>query len=199
METQLQPGKSNIDNPPKTLCTVCKSEINSGAKKCIHCNSFLDWRRFLHFNTIVISLLVALISVISATAPVLKSILTPQADTRFALFSIRGDKVNVLATNTGQRAAVLKEAWIEMKEAGSGKTRRVLLSKTDDKGKELIFEPDKWKNLVLSPVELHDAINLIHPEDYTSCRLFFVTFDLDHKLHEFTVDFSCKKFSQGED
>lgn len=50
-------------------CLVCKSAIEDGASKCVHCNSFQNWRRFLGMSGTILSLLVALISVSAVTIP----------------------------------------------------------------------------------------------------------------------------------
>lgn len=55
-------------------CAVCGERIAGSALKCIHCDSFLDWRRHLQFSTSVLALLVALVSVTATTAPALHGI-----------------------------------------------------------------------------------------------------------------------------
>lgn len=49
----------------KILCVVCMEPIHAGAKKCIKCESFQNWRRYINFSSTVLSLLVALATSLS--------------------------------------------------------------------------------------------------------------------------------------
>lgn len=53
-----------------TKCIVCKEEIKEGAKKCLKCNSYQDWRHRVKDAESFLALLVALVSVIIAAVPV---------------------------------------------------------------------------------------------------------------------------------
>ncbi len=69
----------------KKLCRICCEPIAAGARKCIHCDSFQDWRGNLGVSATVLSLLVALVSVLTASAPILTKTLTPErSDLAFA-------------------------------------------------------------------------------------------------------------------
>ncbi len=57
-----------VSNP---RCLACKHEIEPGATKCVHCESFQNWKRHLQFSSTVLSLLIALFSVAGLTIPVL--------------------------------------------------------------------------------------------------------------------------------
>jgi len=50
---------------------MCKKEIPNGAIKCVHCDSFQNWRRYINFSNTLISLLVALISVSALATPII--------------------------------------------------------------------------------------------------------------------------------
>jgi hypothetical protein len=52
-------------------CIACKSEIEKGATLCSECGSYQNWRRHFTFTSTVLSLLVALISVIGLVAPII--------------------------------------------------------------------------------------------------------------------------------
>lgn len=53
-----------------TKCIVCGNDIHLGAKKCTHCGSYQDFRRYMTFSSTVLGLLVALISVTTFAIPV---------------------------------------------------------------------------------------------------------------------------------
>jgi len=52
-----------------TPCPICRKPIPNGARKCTECDSYIDWRRFLGVGQTTLALLIALVSVISATVP----------------------------------------------------------------------------------------------------------------------------------
>jgi hypothetical protein len=58
-------------------CALCGMEIPLGALKCSHCDSFQDWRKHLPFSSTVLSLLVALLSVLTVAAPALEKLFAP--------------------------------------------------------------------------------------------------------------------------
>jgi len=60
-QQELQPEES-------IPCSVCREPIRLGARKCIHCDSMLDWRGWLGISQTTLALLVALVSVVSASA-----------------------------------------------------------------------------------------------------------------------------------
>jgi hypothetical protein len=56
----------------ETQCRYCKNIIEKGATICHHCSSHQDWKRFVNFSNIFLSLLIALLSVSALTIPTLK-------------------------------------------------------------------------------------------------------------------------------
>ena len=54
---------ASTDNSVK--CKICKEKIHKYALKCTHCGSFQNWRRHLGLSTSFLSILVALISVLT--------------------------------------------------------------------------------------------------------------------------------------
>jgi hypothetical protein len=108
--------------PPddRAACRVCLEPIRRGASKCTKCDSFQDWRRVFSINTVVLTLIVALISVISATVPVLKEALTPhRSDVRISILEIGPDAITVVVSNLGNRAAILKRTSLRVQHAGT--------------------------------------------------------------------------------
>lgn len=72
--TNASKNQSNAPSPKPVgnACRVCKQPIALGAKKCIHCESFQDWRRYLNLSSTVLALIVALVSVLSISFPIIK-------------------------------------------------------------------------------------------------------------------------------
>src|SRR4029450_9517847 len=125
---------AHLNNPvPSTSpCEVCREPIRLKAKKCIHCDSFQDWRRYLNMSSTVLALLVALGTVSSAALPGLVAIFTPS----FSSVSVvergfKGNQLEFQLHNAGTKEATfvraqLKgafstgEAEVELEEIGPG-------------------------------------------------------------------------------
>lgn len=60
-------------------CIECREIINEQARVCLKCNSRQDWRRHLSFSSTILSLLIALASVLSTAIPAIVSALTPHS------------------------------------------------------------------------------------------------------------------------
>ncbi len=85
-------------------CITCCEEMKDGAMKCIHCDSFQDYRRHLRFSSTVLALLVALISVLTFAIPAIKSVITPKNSNIKFTFQGFGEKSIVyIVSNKGIR------------------------------------------------------------------------------------------------
>lgn len=74
---------------PKQRCIACRQEIEAGATICVHCKTPQTWRRYLLFSSTVLSLLVALASVLGLTLPILqKSFHSPRSNITVSLLSV---------------------------------------------------------------------------------------------------------------
>jgi hypothetical protein len=111
-QTDTSGASATADSKP---CVVCQEPIKLRASKCIHCGSYQDWRSNISFSlsTSVLSLLVALITVLTAAVPVLKEGLTPKnSDLTFSFQGAPTDPMRlvVLATNRGVRPGTVHPA-----------------------------------------------------------------------------------------
>lgn len=105
-------------------CKVCGETIKKMARVCGHCNNYQDWRRDLTFSGTVLSLLVALFSVLTVGLPVITGLMTPK-DSNLS-FSFQGvvsnrpatglpkEMITVLAANNGIRPGTVREGMIEI-------------------------------------------------------------------------------------
>ena len=87
-------------------CEVCQEPINERALKCIHCSSEQGFmRRRLGLSSTVLSLLVALVTVLTAAIPVIKNAFTPEDLRVTAAFQAAdAHSVSVMVSNNGIRA-----------------------------------------------------------------------------------------------
>jgi hypothetical protein len=91
-------------------CNSCAGQIPKHASKCQHCGSFQNWRRHLDFGNAFLALLVALVSVVGFTIPIVQKALTPNDSIVSVRFIDRTDvSFPLIVTNDGDRPAVFEE------------------------------------------------------------------------------------------
>lgn len=193
MDTKNEKDVTDIaeNNLPGLIeCLVCREEIKNGARKCINCDSYQDWRRYFQFNIVVLSLLVALISVLTASIPIVKSMLTPISQAKFSFIDYQNNKISVVATNTGQKAVILQESSLILQQVND--SRKVPLIESAQTGKrQFLLKPNEWIEVTLVHKDIGDDLSLIRPEDYKSCRLDFVTLNMTHKIERVSINIPC--------
>src|SRR5262249_20564094 len=95
------------------LCIECRKAIEPGATKCTECDSFQDWRRHFTIGHVVLSLLVALVSVLTAAVPVWRTL---WARPQLALSLTRCERQSITAYifNTGQATGVVSKLTLRV-------------------------------------------------------------------------------------
>lgn len=89
-------------------CLSCQEPIHPKAKLCKTCKSYQDWRRYFSFSAVVLSLLVALISVISAVGPRMISWLPPLGSRlEVKSYYYSPDAITLIVENKGNRAGYI--------------------------------------------------------------------------------------------
>jgi hypothetical protein len=117
MPQATQPVPTDVMVP----CRVCREPIRQGAKKCIHCTSMLDWHGWLGISETALALLVALVSVVGATAPRVVDLFTPQySKLSLSIRQIYGQNLELIASNQGHQSSQLLSASISAK-TGDGR------------------------------------------------------------------------------
>jgi hypothetical protein len=102
----MSPTISSIEMTP---CLVCHEEIRAFAKKCTKCDSFQDWRRQIPFTDSVLSLLIALISVIGLVAPRIAAFFHRHSETSLRIVSMDDQQQLLIGvSNTGAEAATIR-------------------------------------------------------------------------------------------
>lgn len=124
-------------------CLVCKKNIEDGATKCVYCGSHQNWKRHLALSTTVLSLFVALASVLAVgIPPIIKTLHREKSVIRGKLLNIgplafeESDvitlsdgsiyvpkdpnptynlRVEIFLTNLGDRAGHLKVGHVRLK------------------------------------------------------------------------------------
>lgn len=101
------------DNRSEKKCRICMEPILLSATKCRFCGSYQNWRRYLQSSQVVLALLVALVSVVSLSVPIIKNAMTPDDSDLSLTYLDRADiTVPIIASNKGSRPAVLNPSAI---------------------------------------------------------------------------------------
>jgi hypothetical protein len=103
------------DSEKTTDCVVCRSEIRAGATKCVHCDSFQGWRRHVVVGDSFLALLVALVSVLSMAAPMLRDTFkTRNSKVTVTFADIQDDSLFLIASNAGSSPGFVSSAQISI-------------------------------------------------------------------------------------
>jgi hypothetical protein len=89
-------------------CLFCATPLASGARVCRQCDRFQDWRRFFPFTSTVLSMLVALTSVlVVGLPPLLDSMREKRAKLIPTFQTSRGPRLSLLVHNAGNVAGII--------------------------------------------------------------------------------------------
>jgi hypothetical protein len=102
------------DTAGTKACRLCAGEINSSARKCIHCTAYQDWRAGLGFSATILSLLIALISVATALLPVIKTTFFEVKNSQITISPQRfaRNELSAFISNVGTRPGVIGSSGI---------------------------------------------------------------------------------------
>jgi hypothetical protein len=94
-------------------CRVCGEDIRFAARKCVHCDSWQDWRGNIGVSATILSLLVALVSVTTPLLPAITNFMRPD-DSVFKFSFQRSSKqgFSIFVSNTGRRPGSVGSAVI---------------------------------------------------------------------------------------
>jgi hypothetical protein len=115
----MRPGRTRWTPCPVSASWIraaqCGLQIPNGARVCHYCGSHQDWRGYLNLSSTVLALLVALVSVLSTSIPVLfKAIQGEDSRLGFALPTMTADRILIVATNLGTRPGVIESAGMNI-------------------------------------------------------------------------------------
>lgn len=174
-----------------TRCRTCQHELPPRAKRCLKCDSFQDWRRFFSMGSVVLSLLIALFSVLGTILPVVVSIFTPaRSDVLFSLHSVTTNRVVVVSTNQGSRPAIIQNAVFRVFDS-HGSEQSVLNLKLPEETEELVVLPGSLRIIPSVPTVSGVAAALpLLPENYR-CVVEFSVIAFDHKPKVAPIPVPC--------
>ncbi|HEX8409550.1 MAG TPA: hypothetical protein VF883_11830 [Thermoanaerobaculia bacterium] len=101
---------SDADSQP---CVACGLPIKGGVTKCVHCGSLQGWRRHITTGNTFLALLVALVSVLTMSAPVLRDAFRSRNSKVSVTYAgTQGDYLFLVASNDGRSPGTVAAAEI---------------------------------------------------------------------------------------
>lgn len=143
-------------------CSVCREPIKVGARKCVRCDSMLDWRRWLGISETTLALLVALVSVIGGTAPRIMELFTPKASAlHLSIRQVYGQNLEVIAWNQGHMSSQFQSARISAKTLDGTQLGPVPLQILG--GPTVLAEQQSLFGLQIAPALIPTFLGWAHP------------------------------------
>lgn len=114
-----QSGLMHSDATDQKACSLCAERIPAAAIKCRHCDGYQGRWFFLNLSAPVLSLLVALVSILSLALPTLISAVRhPHSDVRVAFQYFEDGTAYFVASNGGTRAGSVGEVYLDYGQQG---------------------------------------------------------------------------------
>ncbi len=168
---------ASTDNSVK--CKICKEKIHKYALKCTHCGSFQNWRRHLGLSTSFLSILVALISVLTVFITIfLDSTIKNDSDINASVINWQrtyfSDQsklyqvliVEIFITNSGKKPGAMKA--FSIKGAGENKFQYLRYGepeRSSDSHKEIMSKTIEPGNTLLLKANLKTLLTIKEFED----------------------------------
>jgi hypothetical protein len=134
------------DSDDKKPCPVCGEKIARAAHKCVECDSYLDWRRYVNVSSSVVSLLIALISVMALSVQHIKGVFDKgHSNVRVAVVRTSPGMISLLAFNDGNRPGAVSPAEFDVYDSRVGNVQYMMVPKDG----AFIVEPGKAKQIDL--------------------------------------------------
>ncbi|VAV85112.1 hypothetical protein MNBD_DELTA01-216 [hydrothermal vent metagenome] len=166
-------------------CVICKAEIKTGAKKCTSCNSFQGPLRRLLAGVDIRSL-VALVPIITLAFLFIKDqVVTHKSDLQISILECRQDMVKIVASNLGDRAALLKpkaNLFVLLDGKESGDLKSLVRSPTNETPP--LVKPDQTIVASYNPILNKRTYTLPkYPQGVSNCqyKIIFDVIAFDHK------------------
>lgn len=94
-------------------CSSCKEPIKVGAKICYHCSHYQDIRQYMSWGQSSLTLVLALVAVISAAAPLWLALAGgPRSDLVVTSAHVNTNGADVTVANLGDRAGIVNGVYV---------------------------------------------------------------------------------------
>ncbi len=146
-----QPAKCDVK-----YCRVCGHVLPSKARKCVKCTSWEGWRGWLPVTDASLSVVLAMISVLTVIVPPVLRFLARESFTRVAIVGVDDKDLQVAVSNVGRRPTVLRSYQVEF--VGADFLPAMTLTPRNIKASLLMQEQHETVNL-------HGAAKVVLPVD----------------------------------
>ena len=173
-----------MNDEPQRSCAVCGASLNKGARYCVACGRYQSpLRRF--FESINVQSLVALIPIATLAFVFVKDrVVEHGSEVKASVSECTRQRIRVVASNAGDRNAVLKSATVGISVDGAKPAQFYPLSPGDPGGNRsgVELQPQKVAFIDLFTVnQRNERFELPVPSTGASCtyqvRLELIAFD----------------------
>jgi len=112
-----RPAASAETKKPDVLCPVCGHPMPAAGRKCTECDEWRGWRRFVPASQTGLSLMLALISIVSIVGPLFIRWMWPHSETHVYIVTSDENELQAAVSNVGRRPAVLRSYWVSFDRA----------------------------------------------------------------------------------
>lgn len=169
-------GSASVSDQDKaSQCVICRGDLPVGAIYCTKCQRYQDWRRYFGLSGVLLTLLVALISVLNTAVPVIVKSLTPDSsDVQFSVVDWKPSAVLVAVSNGGARPAVVRNLELADRSDSptTGKTPLTLWPANQDK----LLEPGAFRLLTFAWIQNGTQIPVPESPDTKASQLLLFIF-----------------------
>jgi predicted nucleic acid-binding Zn ribbon protein len=175
-------------------CIVCGEPIHAAAKKCIHCSSDQNpMRQKLGISTNLLSMSVALVSVLGVVVPILiESAKVDDSQLIFSLQHATNSELFVIATNKGKEPGTVATATLRVK---GGET---VVLRSSERAPVMVVEPKKsillrFHKFILDGKRVTPGLLVAASKDQT-CGLSFDATSFQGNRSTSVIEHPCSKF-----
>jgi hypothetical protein len=203
-QVQTPPTDPAAPKENSKICIECGKTMPVGAKKCTECDTFQDWRRYLFFSSNILSLLVALCSVLGLSIPaIVASVKDHDAKLHVAILGNRigfltqtsvpprrSLVIDLFVTNSGQRPGMIKAVGTRFEGEPLWDYNSVIFDKDLD-GKMVSVA---WTTSIIEPGRSR-ILEVYHPTDLPQdragkfwLRIEYLRFDMKPKTIQLNAE-----------
>ncbi|WP_316675022.1 hypothetical protein [uncultured Tolumonas sp.] len=182
-----------------TLCKDCYTPLNDHkATKCHECGSWqTKHRRLLDLNTVIVSLILSVISLLIATVPLIHDhVRDKKPELNLNILSAQSEKISIMVGNTGDAPASIKEVYIqfpddEMRLAVGRNIWGQIIKQND--AVSLNLEGSKTLQL---PVMVNKFQKAYDPTQIAQCKVSVIYKEFGNNVDQYKIQkFDCYKSS----
>jgi len=168
-------------------CIACKNKIIKNAMKCTECGGFQNWRRNMDVGNTSISMLVALISVLTIFISTADYAWTSPENVNINVIEVGSSQITIAITNSGEESAVISPN----PTLSDGILKAFALNIVNDSKNQLV-------DLVIKPGEVQVMTALVQPIyklnkiSENQCQLILPVIKINGKKELKTTSFPCK-------